>query len=534
MSFMPSGSKQYRVILSWHGNDPSQTTGSSWAQVYYSDPPYTTWSPSNAANQNINYGSNADNNKRVTFTLCRPAASQVLLVFEHLDSDASGNLQGVDTAAQISNDNGQTFGAPVDITPGDGNYYFFPNGCVDQQENAWVFYYWRTPSGTTNRDLCADYYSGSWHGKINVLDTQAGGQYANNMFPAGESTNEGANSNRVYCAFTSGQSQDVNRKMYVVYTDDKGATFQGISGSPGYQTPTIGPFGTDVSQAGYITRPVLSMSKALSGTKNRVMITYLENKGSAASYNPWGLVSSPSVQIVFTDDGFATTGQYVVTQDGYSRSHPISWVEKDTTYAVWAASSSAGNMDIWMAIYQVSGQAQVDYYERTTFTQGWMLISVPLQPSDKKLTSVLSTLNGKYTKVQWYDPNDAKDHWKTYEVGKNTSAGYMIDLLNLDNKVGFWIYISDPTNARLNLTGKYPTSQTAVTLKPGWNLVGFPSKTPATVGSFSFPSGFIVMGFNGTAQYRLKTLTGSDTMTQGSGFWIFNSQTSDYAWNVNP
>jgi hypothetical protein len=105
--------------------------------------------------------------------------------------------------------------------------------------------------------------------------------------------------------------------------------------------------------------------------------------------------------------------------------------------------------------------------------EGWNLISIPLIQADDNLYKVLETIEGKYDAVQWYNPNDTRDLWKHNKVGKP----YGNDLLNLNEKMGFWIHITQPGGALFNYSGIRPSINQLISLHKGWNLVGYPSET---------------------------------------------------------
>ncbi|UCE39281.1 MAG: SBBP repeat-containing protein [Thermoplasmata archaeon] len=105
--------------------------------------------------------------------------------------------------------------------------------------------------------------------------------------------------------------------------------------------------------------------------------------------------------------------------------------------------------------------------------EGWNLISIPLVQQDDSLTKVLGSISGCYDAVQWYDPTDTRDSWKHHKVGKP----YGNDLFNLNEKMGFWIHITQSGGTLFNYTGIRPSMNQIISLRQGWNLVGYPSET---------------------------------------------------------
>ena len=49
------------------------------------------------------------------------------------------------------------------------------------------------------------------------------------------------------------------------------------------------------------------------------------------------------------------------------------------------------------------------------------------------------------------------------------------DLDNINHKMGFWIYITEPGGVLYQYFGTKPTENQTIALHPGWNLVGYPS-----------------------------------------------------------
>ncbi len=105
--------------------------------------------------------------------------------------------------------------------------------------------------------------------------------------------------------------------------------------------------------------------------------------------------------------------------------------------------------------------------------QGWNLISIPFIQSDKNLGTVLSSIDGLYDSVQWYDAMDTNDHWKHNKEGKLFGN----DLFELDETMGFWIHITPPGVTFFPYNGTEPSVNQHIPLYPGWNLVGYPSLT---------------------------------------------------------
>jgi hypothetical protein len=111
-------------------------------------------------------------------------------------------------------------------------------------------------------------------------------------------------------------------------------------------------------------------------------------------------------------------------------------------------------------------------------SKGWNLVSFPYVVSDSSIENILGSISGQYDAVQAYNSTDIADPWKHYNVNK---PGHLNDLNHLDNTMGFWIYINDPSGADLVVDGDIPTIPTDIPLNAGWNLVGLPRTDYITV-----------------------------------------------------
>jgi hypothetical protein len=145
---------------------------------------------------------------------------------------------------------------------------------------------------------------------------------------------------------------------------------------------------------------------------------------------------------------------------------------------------------------------------------GWHLISVPIPLTDDSVENVLSSIDGKYNALRYYDASDPSDRWKTYWTFKPYP-----DLLSIDPSTGFWINITAPAN--LDIVGPLP-NVTSILLRKGWNMVGFPSLADGyTVSDLFADTGAMrVEGYADAPPYHLAELPGSHVMRQGEGYWI--------------
>jgi hypothetical protein len=103
-----------------------------------------------------------------------------------------------------------------------------------------------------------------------------------------------------------------------------------------------------------------------------------------------------------------------------------------------------------------------------SLSSGWNLISLPKQPANTAIASVLSGLAGAY-EVVWAYPGQT---WQVYDP--NDTAGSTLTAMQAGN--GYWIKM---TSAKmLSVSGYAPPA--SIPLSSGWNLVGYDGASCAT------------------------------------------------------
>ena len=164
---------------------------------------------------------------------------------------------------------------------------------------------------------------------------------------------------------------------------------------------------------------------------------------------------------------------------------------------------------------------------------GWNLISIPMAPDDVSLPNSLQDDDGGvvWTRVMWYNPSTSADPWKQYNTAWAQSLN---DLATVDNTMGVWLYVADAGDGYLNLVGGDQVA-TTMTLKAGWNLIGYPAADDSwfTVGDLKSYCTVIaaVEGFSAAAEYRTELLPDSRVLKCCEGYWVY--ATSDASMLVN-
>jgi len=169
-----------------------------------------------------------------------------------------------------------------------------------------------------------------------------------------------------------------------------------------------------------------------------------------------------------------------------------------------------------------------------TLEQGWNLVSFNLQPTSTTIADVLASIAGNYSWV--YAWNAIAQDWQSYDA---SAPPYANSLTSLDPTMGFWIKAT--TSDILTVEGTAPTN-TNISLKTGWNLVGYPSMVaqglPGVLTNNGVSSYLMVIAYEAADSdpWKINDPFGPPyindllQMTPGRGYWI--DVTQDSTWNV--
>ncbi|UCE74193.1 MAG: hypothetical protein JSV56_00430, partial [Methanomassiliicoccales archaeon] len=166
---------------------------------------------------------------------------------------------------------------------------------------------------------------------------------------------------------------------------------------------------------------------------------------------------------------WSLTGESSVTY-----SIPNSDAQKKAAYSFEIfEGSSAETSDALVYTSAIWYQPVVSY--NLSLNKGWNLVSIPVILENPSIVEVLSSIEGDYNMVQWYDA--LCDSWLTYPG----------DSTDLSHHMAFWIHMK--TDSVLEITGISPF-YTAIELLAsgrGWNLVGYPAMHNKTIqGALSY------------------------------------------------
>ncbi len=162
-----------------------------------------------------------------------------------------------------------------------------------------------------------------------------------------------------------------------------------------------------------------------------------------------------------------------------------------------------------------------------SLSPGWNFISIPLVRPDTSIQTTLSTIDGDWNIIQYYDASNISDHWKIYDIAQ-AAAGLPQDTSNIDITMGFWLNAT--TNTILTVYGT-PSINVRVQMHAGWNMVGYPvdDDSAYTIADMKADTGaMIVEGFNSSAEYGLSELPDSYVLAKGEAYWV--NVANDIMW----
>jgi hypothetical protein len=144
----------------------------------------------------------------------------------------------------------------------------------------------------------------------------------------------------------------------------------------------------------------------------------------------------------------------------------------------------------------------------TPLTAGVRLLSIPVQASDARVSTVFQTID--VSRVWTYDAFDPDDPWKTWSSAKKYN-----DLTSIDVTMGLWVDVS--VGGDLTVAGLVPRTVT-VSMAQGWNLIG----VPTFYGFIASDTGAEeAEGYDGTAPpYYLKKINLTDPLVTGEAYWV--------------
>ena len=109
-------------------------------------------------------------------------------------------------------------------------------------------------------------------------------------------------------------------------------------------------------------------------------------------------------------------------------------------------------------------------------SSGWHLISIYCEATNMSISNILGVNDTNYTSIHAYDPTNEDDNWKAYSPNLPDWVIQDLDTISVDK--GYWINLNENETIIFNGSLKYPR---LVSLKDGWNLIGYPSNITKAV-----------------------------------------------------
>jgi hypothetical protein len=235
-------------------------------------------------------------------------------------------------------------------------------------------------------------------------------------------------------------------------------------------------------------------------------------------------------------------------QIGETQVIPHILIQGESTQAsvIWDTSDASSDHDIYVVVDSEDLIGETDETNNKAFrpisiggapnpeislSYGWNLVSFQYIVGDTSMETVLASIDGKYDKVQAYDPMDAEKPWIHYNSQKPDCLN---DLIHLHNAMGFWIHITDPNGAGLVIEGASPSSSQSIQLHEGWNLVGYPSETERSrnnaLNNLEYGNEIDAVQYYDPHTNSFSEMKVNSKMIPGNGYWIHATQ--DCEWSV--
>jgi len=119
-----------------------------------------------------------------------------------------------------------------------------------------------------------------------------------------------------------------------------------------------------------------------------------------------------------------------------------------------------------------------------SLSTGWNFISLPLQPTDNNIQTVLKDISSNVRVVWGY--NNQNKQWLRYRPSDTNHEPSAYLLSAMDSGKGYWVYMDASGN--IDMTG-WTESTAPIPLYPGWNLIGYKGND----GTINPPSGWVII-----------------------------------------
>jgi len=242
-------------------------------------------------------------------------------------------------------------------------------------------------------------------------------------------------------------------------------------------------------------------------------------------YSDWHIIDSDEwtriTHETTKDDRDGTLGEFCIQHTSDSDK---AGDENETLYEVDALVGSAWlGTQISYIQWPYESYMELDLHADEQ-SNGWNFVSFNLKPVNNNVTSLLKEIDESYEKVMYYDAG--MDEWLSYVPGRDDHFNGQIDW---HEEIGLWIKMSS-NDTFVVRGGKLDT--TNITLKPGWNMVGYPSDNASQE---ELPDQVTKVGyFNSSCKYNLAYSYNLEDFKfrPGEGYWLYNDGNEDITWTV--
>ena len=195
--------------------------------------------------------------------------------------------------------------------------------------------------------------------------------------------------------------------------------------------------------------------------------------------------------------------------------------EKSKTSAVITTGGNVGSFASPLMIEMKDFETQT-----LNLKEGWNLVSFYVEGDDMSPATVLGPIQDKLLQV--------KNLTQTYDPTLPANFAFLNNLSSLSGKDGYWLKVSEDVS--LDVEGPVP-SGASITVKSGWNLVGYPRLIGENVvNELTSLGNTVVQMKNLTQTYdssipaELAQLNTLSTMVPGSGYWL--NVTQNGTWKL--
>jgi len=234
----------------------------------------------------------------------------------------------------------------------------------------------------------------------------------------------------------------------------------------------------------------------------------------------------------------ATVAQPVAGDPSYSPGTPLS---SSATGEYWwrvRAYDCAGRTSSWATVFKFTKPVMVTTVSITLST-GWNLISLPLTPTSDNISDVINPVKTSVASVFYLDSTVG---WQWYEPNKNPQGSHPV-LTTMEGGKSYWInVVPSVSSCTLTISGtpcpvvsaggyppELPEYEYTTNSFDNWNMLGFKCTQNMLVGTAD-TTGYL-SSLYGRYSRLLRysagwvTVTSSDNMTPGTGYFIQMTQT---------